>query len=33
MKKILMLLVLGGVAAAVWRELPALKRYFRIESM
>lgn len=33
MKKLMPLLLLGVTAALVWRELPAIKRYFRIESM
>jgi len=32
-KKLLFFLVLGGMAAMAWRELPAIRRYLRIESM
>jgi hypothetical protein len=33
MKKIMQLLVIGGLAVLIWRELPAIRRYLQIESM
>jgi hypothetical protein len=33
MKKLVALVVLGGIGAMVWRELPSIKRYLNIESM
>ena len=32
-KGLLVLSVLGGIAAVVWKELPSMQRYLKIERM